>query len=233
MALPKINLPISELTLPSNGAKIKYRPFTVKEEKILLVAQESGETENEVLAMKQIINNCMIDYDISDIALFDFEYIYLTLRSRSVDNMAKFVIKDPDTKENVELELDMTDVDIYREEGHSNEIKVNDDYTLFLRYPNVDNFIRIVSSSEDDPLVNYFVMVSCLDSLASEDEVHDFKEYSEEEVEEFMDGLSGDVIRQITTFFETMPKIRKEIPYTNSKGKEQTFVVEGTRSFFI
>tara|TARA_E500000178_G_scaffold347903_1_gene402039 strand:+ start:6983 stop:7684 length:702 start_codon:yes stop_codon:yes gene_type:complete len=233
MALPKINLPISELTLPSNGAKIKYRPFTVKEEKILLVAQESGETENEVLAMKQIINNCMIDYDISDIALFDFEYIYLTLRSRSVDNMAKFVIKDPDTQENVELELDMTDVDIYREEGHSNEIKVNDDYTLFLRYPNVDNFIRIVSSSEDDPLVNYFVMVSCLDSLASEDEVHDFKEYSEEEVEEFMDGLSGDVIRQITTFFETMPKIRKEIPYTNSKGKEQTFVVEGTRSFFI
>lgn len=233
MALPKINLPISELTLPSNGAKIKYRPFTVKEEKILLVAQESGETENEVLAMKQIINNCMIDYDISDIALFDFEYIYLTLRSRSVDNMAKFVIKDPDTQENVELELDMTDVDIYREEGHSNEIKVNDDYTLFLRYPNVDNFIRIVSSSEDDPLVNYFVMVSCLDSLASEDEVHDFKEYSEEEVEEFMDGLSGDVIRQITTFFETMPKIRKEIPYTNSEGKEQTFVVEGTRSFFI
>lgn len=233
MALPKIDLPISELTLPSNGDKIKYRPFTVKEEKILLVAQESGETENEVIAMKQIINNCMIDYDIDDIALFDFEYIYLMLRSRSVDNMAKFVIKDPDTQENVELELDINDVDIHREEGHTNEIKINDDYTLFLKYPSVDNFIKITAAGEEDPLLNYFIMVSCLDTLASEDEVHKFKDYSDEEVEAFMDGLTGDVIREITTFFETMPKVRKEIPYTNSEGKEQTFVVEGSRSFFI
>jgi hypothetical protein len=233
MALPKINLPISELILPSNGKKIKYRPFTVKEEKILLVAQESGEAENEVLAMKQIINNCMIDYSIDDIALFDFEYVYLTLRARSVDNLAKFVIKDPDTGEEVQLELDMTDIEVYREEGHTNEVKINDDYTLFLKYPNVDSFIKIIAANENDPLVNYFIMVACLDTLASEDEVHSFKDYSDEEVEEFMDGLSGDVIRDITTFFETMPKIRKELPYTNSEGKEQTFVVEGTRSFFI
>lgn len=232
MALPKIDLPIGELTLPSNGDKIKYRPFTVKEEKILLVAQEAGDAEAEVIAMKQIINNCLIDYSIEDIALFDFEYVYLLLRSKSVDNMAKFVIKDPDTNENVELELDMSEIEVARDPKHTNEIIINDDYTLFLKYPNVDSFIRIVSMNEEDPLSNYFVMVACLDTLASEDEVHDFSEYSSEEVETFMDGLSGDVIRQITTFFETMPKIRKELPYTNSEGKEQTFVVEGTRSFF-
>tara|TARA_Y100000389_G_scaffold96715_1_gene93359 strand:+ start:2424 stop:3125 length:702 start_codon:yes stop_codon:yes gene_type:complete len=232
MALPKINLPISELTLPSNGAKIKYRPFTVAEEKILLVAQQTGEPDSEVIAMKQVINNCMIDYDIQEIALFDFEYVYLLLRSRSVDNLSKFQIKDPDTDETIDLELDMSDIDIYRDPEHTNEIVVNDDYTLFLKYPNVDNFIKIVTMNSEDPLTNYFVMVSCLDTLASEDEVHDFSEYSPEETEAFLDGLSGDVIRQITKFFETMPKIRKELPYTNSEGKEQTFVVEGTRSFF-
>jgi hypothetical protein len=233
MALPKINLPISELILPSTGEKTKYRPFSVAEEKILLVAQEADDAEQEVLAMKQIISNCLIEKDVEELALFDFEYVYLSLRARSVDNLAKFKIKDPDTDEEIELELDMREIDIARDETHTNEIKVNDEYTLFLKYPSINEFIKIVGMNGDDPLVNYFVMISCLDTLASEDEVHSFKDYSDEDIESFMDSLGGDVIRGITLFFETMPKIRKELPYTNSEGKENTFVVEGTRSFFI
>jgi hypothetical protein len=233
MALPKIDLPISEIILPSSGEKVKYRPFSVAEEKVLLVAQESGEAEQEVLAMKQIINNCLVDYDVEDLALFDFEYVYLILRSKSIDNVASFNVTDPDTKEKVQLEMDLTDIEFVRDDRHTKEIKVNDDYTLFLKYPNIDEFIRIIGMSDNDPLVNYFLMVSCLDTLASEDEVHNFADYSDKEVEDFMDSLTGEVVKEITTFFETMPKLRKEIKYTNKEGKEQTFVVEGTRSFFI
>lgn len=233
MALPKIDLPISEIILPSNGEKVKYRPFSVAEEKVLLVAQESGDAEQEVLAMKQIINNCLIDKDVEELALFDFEYVYLTLRSKSVDNVAQFVITDPDTKEKVELELDLQEIDFVRDERHTREIKVNDEYTLILKYPTINEFIKIIGMNNEDPLVNYFMMVSCLDTLASEDEVHYFKDYSDKEVEDFMDGLTGEVVQQVTTFFETMPKLRKEIHYENKEGKKQTFVVEGTRSFFI
>lgn len=233
MALPKIDLPISELVLPSTGEKVKYRPFTVKEEKILLVAQQSGDAEQEVLAAKQVINNCLIDKDINELAMFDFEYILLKLRSQSVDNNITFSIKDPDTDENVQLELDIEKIKITQDPEHTNRIKINDEYTLFLKYPPIDTFIQIVKMNPNDPLINYFVMISCLDKLASEDEVFDFSKYTGKEIDEFMENISGEVIKSIQTFFETMPRLRHEIKYKNKDGNEKTFVLEGMRSFFI
>lgn len=233
MALPKINLPISELVLPSTGEKIKYRPFSVAEEKVLLVAAESGESEQEMLAMKQIIGNCLIDVDVTDLALFDFEYLFLKLRSRSVDNVAKFVVNDPDTKLPVSLEVNIDDIGFTHSEGHTKEIQINDEYMLYLKYPNIDDFISIIGKNPDDPLVNYYIMTRCLDTLASDDEIHYFKDYKEEEINEFMDGISAEVVKEIGTFFDTMPKLRHELNYTNTEGKDQTFVIEGTRSFFM
>ena len=233
MALPKIDLPISQLTLPSTGEKVKYRPFTVKEEKILLVAQESNDPEQEILAAKQILNNCLIDKDVSQLAMFDLEYILLILRGASVDNAITFTIKDPDTKESVELDLNINDVKIIKNEEHTNKVKVNDEYTLFLKYPTIEQFIQIVKMNPNDPLVSYFIMISCLDKLASEDEVFDFSKYTGEEIDEFMENLSGEVIKGIQRFFETMPKLRHEIKYRNKDGNEKTFVLEGMRSFFI
>ena len=232
MALPKIDLPIFELELPSTGEKIKYRPFTVKEEKILLVAQESKDATQEILASKQIVNNCLVDKDVSDLAMFDLEYILLILRSRSVDNNIGFNIKDPDTEENIKLMLDLDKVSLTRFDEHTNEIVVNDDYVLYLRYPTIDEFIKIVETDVNDPLLNYLLMVSCLEKLASEDEVHYFKEYTPEEVDAFMENLDGSVIKQIQKFFETMPKLRHEMNYTNKDGNDKTFVIEGMRSFF-
>ena len=233
MALPKINLPISELVLPSTGEKIKYRPFSVAEEKVLLVAAESGESEQEMLAMKQIIGNCLIDVDVTDLALFDFEYLFLKLRSRSVDNVAKFVVNDPDTKLPVSLEVNIDDISFTRSEDHTKEVQINDEYMLYLKYPNIDDFISIIGKNPEDPLVNYYIMTRCLDTLASDDEIHYFKDYKEEEINEFMDGISAEVVKEIGTFFDTMPKLRHEINYTNTEGKDQTFVIEGTRSFFM
>lgn len=233
MALPKIDLPLFELTLPSDGRKLKYRPFTVKEEKILLVAQEAESAEQEVIAVKQIVNNCLIGEKIENLPMFDLEYILLLLRARSVDNNIAFAVKDPDTEETVQLDLDIDEVTITRDENHTNRINISDDYVLFLKYPTIDQFIQIVSMDASDPLVNYFVLTSCLDKIASEDEVHNFADYSTEEVDEFMENMTGDVVKQIQTFFETMPKLRHELKYTNKNGDERTFVIEGMRTFFI
>lgn len=231
--LPKIDLPLFELELPSTGEKIKYRPFSVKEEKILLVAQESDDPSQTVLAVKQIVNNCLVNIDVEKLAMFDLEYVLLVLRSKSVDNNIRFAVNDPDTKETVELEIDLNQVKVTRDDEHTNQIKINDDYTLFLRYPTIEEFIKIAGSDPKDPLTNYFIMVSCLDSVVSEDDVHKFEDYTDEEIDEFMDNLQGDVIKKIQKFFETMPRLRHEMKYTNKGGKEQTFVIEGMKSFFI
>jgi len=232
MALPKIDLPIFELTLPSTGEKIKYRSFTVKEEKILLVAQESKDPSQEILATKQVVNNCLIDKDVSDLAMFDLEFILLTLRSRSVDNTITFNVVDPETKENVSLTLDLDSVSLLRDDNHSKEIAINSEYKLFLKYPTIDQYITISTIDTSDPLVNYFIMISCLDYVASEDELHHFKDHTKEEVDAFMEDVSGEVLKKIQNFFETMPRLRHDLKYTNKNGTEQTFVIEGMRTFF-
>ena len=231
--LPKIDLPILELTLPSNGKIIKFRPFTVKEEKILLIAQESEDPDQEILATKQIIGNCLINDDVTEFAMFDLEYILLVVRARSVDNSFQFTIKDPDTEEPIELKIDIDKITITKDESHTNKIKINDEYTMFLKYPKIDEFIKIVKLDPKDPLASYFIMTSCLDKLASDDEVFDFKDYSNDQIDGFMDSMTGDVIKSIQKFFDTMPKVRHELKYKNKEGTEKTFVIEGMRTFFI
>jgi hypothetical protein len=233
MALPKIDLPMFELELPSTGEKIKYRPFTVKEEKILLVAQESKDSSQEILAVKQVVNNCLVEKDVSELAMFDLEYVILVLRSRSIDNTIEFTIKDPNTQENVALSIDLENILVTKSENHTNQIKINDEYVLYLKYPTIDEYIKILEIDQKDPLVNYLLMVSCLEKLASDDEVHHFKNYSMNEIDAFVETFSGDVVKKIQQFFETMPKLRHEMKYTNKEGKEQTFVIEGMKSFFI
>ena len=221
-----------ELELPSTGEKVKYRPFTVKEEKILLVGQASEDATQEMIAAKQVVNNCLLDKDVSEIAMFDLEYILLILRARSVNNMIEFKIKDPDTGEQVDLTVDIDKVSLKRFDGHTNDIAINENYRLFLKYPTIDEFVKLASLDEDDPLADYLMLCTCIDYVASEDEVYYFKDYSREEIDTFMDDLSGETVKEIQKFFETMPRLRHEMVYTNSEGKEKTFVIEGLRSFF-
>ena len=150
----------------------------------------------------------------------------------SVDNVSKFVVNDPDTKLPVQLEVDIDDINYIFDEGHTKEIDINDEYRLFLKYPGIDDFIAIIDKDPEDPLTNYYIMTKCLDKLASEDEVHEFGEYSDEEIDEFLDGISSEILKKIGNFFDTMPKLKHSIEYENSKGKKVTFNIEGTRSFF-
>jgi len=232
MSLPKIQSPIFEMMQPSTGKNIKYRPFTVKEEKILLIAQETNDIDQAILSIKQIVNNCLIDCNIDKLSMFDLEYVLLTLRSKSVDNNAEFVIKDPDTNESVKLQLDLNDVVLTKDEKHTNEIKINDEFVLYMRYPTINEFLDVVKS-KSDPQVSFNVMVSCMDKLASEDEVFKFDEYTQEEKEAFIDDLDANVVKQINTFFDTTPKLRHEMKYINSNKEEKTFVIEGMETFFI
>jgi hypothetical protein len=233
MPLPKIELPLYELTLPSNGKKVQYRPFTVKEEKILLMAQESKDSSQIIQSIKQVINNCLIDYEIDNLAIFDVEYILITLRSRSIDNLVKFTIDDPDTKEKIELALDISEVKVEKSSDHTNKIKLNEEYILLMRYPSIDEYAGILLDNKSESQKSFDIMIKCMDMLASEKEVLKFKDFSEKEIQEFVDSLTNDVVKEIKKFFDTMPKIRFELDYKNSKNDMKKFVIQGTETFFI
>ena len=126
MGLPKIDQPLFELVIPSTGKKVQYRPFTVKEEKILLIAQESKSTDQIILAIKQIINNCLVDVDVDTLATFDLEYIIINIRGKSVNNEMTFNITDPDTQEDIELAMDVNDIEVVFDEKHDKKIDLNE-----------------------------------------------------------------------------------------------------------
>ena len=142
MGLPKIDLPVYEIKVPSTGDVIKYRPFTVKEEKVLLVAQEADDPMQELLAAKQVVNNCLFDIDVNTLAMFDLEFLILNLRSKSVSNETKFGLKDPDTLETIELVMDLNTVSLETNEEHTNKVKINEEFSLFLKYPTIDEYIK-------------------------------------------------------------------------------------------
>lgn len=233
MPLPKIDLPIYELKLPSNDMSVKYRPFTVKEEKILLIAQETQEAEQIINSVKQVVNNCLIDSDIDKLALFDLEYLLINIRAKSIDNMVKFKVNDPDTEEEIELELDLSKVKVHKDDAHTNRIKLDDTYTLFLKYPNVDVFFGFLTEENQTTEKNLEIMISCMDKLVSEDEVFNFKDFTKKEVDEFVESLHADAVKKLREFFDTIPKITHEIPYKNKNGEDKTFVIQGTQTFFI
>lgn len=233
MALPKIDLPLYEVKLPSNGKSVKYRPFTVKEEKILLTAQESQSNSQMITSILQIVNNCLVDYDVEDLSVFDIEYVLINIRSKSVDNNVEFEIEDPDTKERVKLNMDLSNVKVIKDERHTNKIKIDDTYTLILKYPSLEMISDMMDPEAVTPEKTFDVLTSCIDKLATEDEIFNFKDFTKKEVNEFIESLHSDVVKKMKEFFDTIPKIRHEIPYVNSEGKEKTFVVEGLQSFFI
>lgn len=228
--LPKIDLPLYETTLPSNGKKITYRPFTVKEEKILLTAKESEDISQVNMSIKQILNNCITNININDLAVFDLEYMLMLIRSKSVNNKVDFVIEDPETNEEIKLTLEIENIKLKTYPNHSNMIKLNNDYVLYMKYPNIDTIGSVLNEESDD---YYDIVLSCLDKVVSPDEMFNFSEYTKKEIEDFVETLDGTVVEKMELFFTTMPKLYHEIKYTNNLGHEKTFVIEGTKSFFI
>ena len=235
MGLPKIDLPLFDIEIPSSGKRVKYRPFTVKEEKILLIAQESKDIDQIILAVKQIINNCVTSVDVDKLAMFDLEYILINIRAQSVNNEIQFSINDPDTKERIDLTVDISEICVIHKEDHKQLIKVNDDVHIKMRYPTINELSGIIKSIKSkDKFEDLFnIMISCIENVIEGDSVLVLKDFSDEEVTEFINSFSTNQIDQIKNFFETMPALRYEAKYKNSNGDDKTFIIEGMETFFI
>lgn len=233
MSLPKIELPLFEMTIPSNGKKVKYRPYNVREEKILLIAQETKDLDQIILAIKQIITNCVQNINVDDLPMFDLEYIIINIRAKSVNNALDFSITDDETNEIINLSLDLNDITLKIDEKHNKKVKVNDDYTLIMKYPSIDILRNIVQSDNVNQL--FSVMIACIDMLISNDgdKIYKFAEFNQKEIIDFIESLSTKTLDDIKLFFETMPALRIEVPYINKTGNKKTFVVEGLNRFFI
>ena len=232
MGLPKIDHPTFDLTVPSTQESIKYRPFLVKEEKILLMAQESGEPNVFVDAITQVLNNCVIDYDISNLTSFDTEYLFLKLRANSVSDLAKVNIYDDDTEKYEEVEIDLNDVECIITEQES-LIKLNDLVAIEMRYPNYGDLLAMEG---DSGLETSLDMISrCIAKVYNDEETLEMKDFTQEEQEEFINSFPADAFAGIQKYFEAMPKVKLEVKYKiklDGKTKTKKKVLQGINDFF-
>ena len=234
MALPKIDQPLFELEIPSTGKKAKYRPFTVKEEKILLIAQESQDMDQIILSIKQVISNCLEEVDVDDLSVFDLEFIILNIRAKSVNNEIAFGFEDEDTGEKIDTVIDVNEIKVDFNPDHTKKIEINSQFYMMMRYPTLEEVRQMQSTNEGSTEQMFTTMVSCIDTLVDQDtdEVFKMQDFTSEEVADFVDGFTSTVVEKIQQFYMTMPKLRHTIDYKDSKGKKKQFVVEGMDSFF-
>ena len=237
MALPKIDAPTYELTLPSTDLKVKYRPFLVKEEKILLIAMETGK-ENEIYeATKQIVDSCTFNtLEVESLPMFDLEFIFLNIRARSVGEISKFKVICPDDKKTyADVEVDLTKVEVQVDDEHTNTIIVDEKRKLgvVLKYPTM-SILKSGTNIENANMDTIFNMLTtCVDHIFEGEKIYPAKDSTTAEIQEFFEGLSQENFSKIKVFFDTMPKVRHEIevtnPVTNVKSK---VTLQGLNDFF-
>jgi hypothetical protein len=233
MALPKLNYPIFELTLPSNKQTIRYRPFLVKEEKILLTAQASGEPGDVILSIRQVINNCIITegIDVEELTTFDLEYLFIKIRAKSVNNIITLAYKDLEDDLRYEVEVDLDKIEIVEDPAHNNILDIGNGLTLKMRYPKTDlaASLKAINGELD---IFFEVLKKSIEEISDETTVYKTADYSPEELDEFVQSLNVDAFQKIQQFFSTMPKIFYEIKYTNSLGNEKTIPLTSLNDFF-
>ena len=236
MALPKLEVPIYELTVPSTDEKIKYRPFLIKEEKILLIAMESGANEDVIQAVKQIVSECTFNtLKLGNMPMFDVEYIFLQIRSKSVGEVSKLKIlcrDDGETYANVEV--DLTEIEVQVNDDHTNKIELTDEMGVIMKYPTIDSF-STAGISDITPENMLDVIVACIDKIYDKkgEEVYDSKDSSQKELMDFVEGMNTTQFQDVQAFFDSMPKLRHEVTVVNPKTKVENIVaLSGLNDFF-
>ena len=247
MGLPTITVPQYTLTVPSTGKEIKYRPFLVKEEKILLLAMESEDSADMVAATKNIINSCTYgDFNADDSPVFDIEYIFLQLRGKAKGEVIELKYKCPKCEGEIDLNIDLNKIKVVTNEKHTKDIKLKDDLGVMMKYPTVDmqsEFSQL--QKESNPVDGLFESVTrCIDYIYDAETTYPAKDHSKEELLTFVESLTDDYFKQITNFFETIPVLKHKavLHCTNKvkrKGKEakvcnhkEDIELEGLASFF-
>ena len=239
MPLPKINTPTYELTLPSNNKKVRYRPFLVREEKILVLAMESGDQKQITDAIVEIINDCLLtkNVDVAKLPTFDIEYLLLNVRSKSVGETVEVNVTCPDDgKTTVETSINIDDIKVKKDKGHKMIIKLDDKYSMKLKYPSIDQFIEnnFDFDNADTNVSQALSMLStCIDMIYDQEESWDASESTKEELGEFIDQLNTKQFKEVEQFFKTMPKLTHTLKVKNpNTDVESEVVLEGLVSFF-
>ena len=233
MALPKLNTVTYDLSLPSTGQKLEYRPFLVKEQKALMIAQESNDNKQIEKAFAQIINDCVID-DVDPYAMpmFDIEYIFLRIRGKSVGEKIQLNLLCPDDEETrVSVEIDLEEVDVQMQKEHTNTIELGNDVSMIMKYPCLKDMIGF---DEEGEITNLFEMIRrCVSEVRQGETVYNRVDISDKELDEFIESMTASNFEDVTNFFQTMPKLMHVVDVTNPKTKKKNEIpIEGLQSFF-
>ena len=239
MPLPKVNTPTYELVLPSSGRKIRYRPFLVREEKILIMALESEDVKQITNAVIEILNNCVLTKGnkIEKMSTFDIEYLFLNVRSKSVGETIDVNVTCPDdNKTSVQMTIDLDTIKIKRDKTHKDTIKIDDNLSMKMRYPSMDQFIESnfdTSTQGDDIKTTLDMIISCIDTIYTEEESWSGADSSKKELQEFIEQLNSKQFKAIENFFTTMPKLSHKVKVKNpNTGVESEVLLEGLAAFF-
>jgi len=238
MPLPKIATPTYELELPSTGKSIKYRPFLVKEEKVLVIALESEDTKQITNAIKAVLKNCVLTKGIKveTLPTFDIEFLFLNIRGKSVGEEIEVNIVCPDDEEtNVPVFIDLDSIQVKKDDNHTPQIKLDDDLMMEMKYPSLEQFIKNNFDFDEKNAMDqsFDLIATCIDKIYNEDEVWATADCTKKEVKDFLESMNSSQFKEIEKFFETMPKLKHTINITNPNTKVKSEVVlEGLASFF-
>ena len=237
MPLPKISTPTYELVLPSSNKKIKYRPFLVKEEKVLIIALESQDQKQIANAVKSIIKSCILSRGIKveKLSTFDIEYLFLNIRGKSVGEDIEVMVTCPDDgKTQVPMSINIDSIQVKKSDEHNPDIKLDEQFTLRMRYPSLSEFIKSNFTMEDMKVDDTFELIaSCVDQVYSEEESWTQEDCTKKELVDFIEQLNSSQFKEIEKFFDTMPKLSHKVKVTNPNTKvESEIVLEGLQNFF-
>ena len=240
MPLPKINTPTFELVLPSTGKKIKYRPFLVREEKILVMAMESDDMKQITSAIIDILNNCILTktIKIEKLSTFDIEYLFLNVRSKSVGETVEVNVTCPDDGvTQVQMEIDIDSIKVQKDKNHTNIVKLDDNLSMKLKYPSMNEFIEnnfdASDTSRSEVSQSLDMIISCIDMIYNEEESWSANDSTKKELSEFIEQLNTKQFKDVEKFFSTMPKLSHIVKIKNPNTKvESEVVLEGLAAFF-
>ena len=238
MPLPTIATPTYELELPSTGKKVKYRPFLVKEEKLLVLALETENTKDISTAIKTVLKNCIQSrgVKVDNLPTFDIEYLFLNIRGKSVGEEIEVNLIAPDDEvTQVPVIINVDDIKVQKSEDHNKKVKLDDTLVMEMKYPSLDQFIKSnFDFGEEVSMDQSFDLIgSCIDKIYNEEEVWSTADCTKKEVKEFLEQMNSLQFKEIEKFFETMPKLSHSVTFTNPKTEvESTVVLEGLSSFF-
>ena len=238
MGLPKISTPTYELELPSTEQSINYRPFLVKEEKLLVIALETEDVKQITNAIKTVIKNCILTKDIKveTLPTFDIEFLFLNIRGKSVGEQVDVNIICPDDNEtNVSVSINLDDIKVQKNEDHTNKIKIDSNIMMEMKYPSLEQFIKnnFDFNNQNAMDQSFDLIASCIDKIYTEDEVWSTSDVTKKEVTEFLESMNSSQFKDIEKFFETMPKLSHKIQIKNPKTEvESEVILEGLASFF-